>query len=143
MKSKSLAVVALGLFACAATLFAHHGTNLYEMTKPIVVKGTITQFEWGNPHNQIFFDATDDKGNVVHWVTSTEPPAVMSEKGWTRKSLKPGDQVTAYVFAAKNGAPVGNLQKIILPDGKELSAMGAPGSAPPSDKPADKPAEKY
>jgi len=143
MKSKSLAVLALGLFALAGTLFAHHGTNLYEMTKPIVVKGTITQFEWGNPHNQIFFDATDDKGNVVHWVTSTEPPAVMSEKGWTRKSLKPGDQVTAYVFAAKNGAPVGNLQKIILPDGKELSAMGAPGSAPASDKPADKPAEKY
>jgi hypothetical protein len=143
MKSKSLAVLALGIFAFAATLFAHHGTNLYEMTKPIVVKGTITQFEWGNPHNQIFFDVTDDKGNVVHWVTSTEPPAVMSEKGWTRKSLKPGDQVTAYVFAAKNGAPVGNLQKVILPDGKELSAMGAPGSAPSSDKPADKPAEKY
>jgi len=149
MRSKSSVIIAgaLGLLAFCGTLFAHHGTNLYDMTKPVVVKGTITQFEWGNPHNQIFFDATDDKGNVVHWVTSTEPPAVMSEKGWTRKSLKPGDQVTAYVFAAKNGAPVGNLQKIILPDGKELSAMNVPapgaGPAPGSDKPADKPAEKY
>jgi hypothetical protein len=69
---------------------------------------------------------------------------VMSEKGWTRKSLKPGDQVTAYVFAAKNGAPVGNLQKVVFADGKELNGMGGPpGSTPPPDKPADKPAEKY
>jgi hypothetical protein len=150
MKSKSHVVSPLivGLLVFSGALFAHHGTNLYDMTKPVMVKGTIIQFEWGNPHNQIFFDSTDDKGNVVHWVASTEPPAVMSEKGWTRRSLKPGDQVTAYVFAAKNGAPVGNLQKIVLPDGKELSAMGAPGTpgsgaAPQPDKPADKPADKY
>ena len=151
MKSHSFAVMALVMVSLMlpGRLFAHHGTNLYDMTKPVVVKGTITQFEWGNPHNQIFFDATDDKGNVVHWVTSTEPPAVMSERGWTRKSLKPGDQVTAYVFAAKNGAPVGNLQKIVLPDGKELTAMGAGAQASGSglsaqpDKPTDKPGEKY
>ncbi len=148
MKSKLLLVTGLtvGLFAVSATLFAHHGTNLYDMTKPVVVKGTVTQFEWGNPHNQIFFDVTDDKGNVVHWVVSTEPPPVMSEKGWTRKSLKPGDQITAYVFAAKNGAPVGNLQKLTLPDGKELSAMG-PGAGAgvggqTPDKPNDKPEDK-
>jgi hypothetical protein len=143
MKVRFSALLALGLLVFAAGAFAHHGTALYDMTKPVVVKGTITQFEWGNPHNQIFFDSTDEKGNIVHWVASTEPPAVMSEKGWTRKTLKPGDQVTAYVFAAKNGATVGNLQKIILPDGKELSAMGPPGSTPPAHKPADKPAEKY
>jgi hypothetical protein len=135
MKSKPFAVLALavGLLAFSGTLWAHHGTNLYDMTKPAVVKGTITQFEWGNPHNQIFFDATDDKGNVVHWVASTEPPAVMSELGWTRKSLKPGDQVTAYVFAAKNGAPVGNLQKIVFADGTELSVRRS--DPPPAEKP--------
>ena len=150
MKSKVLGVSALivAVLAFSGVLFAHHGTNLYDMTKPVVVKGVITQFEWGNPHNQIFFDATDDKGNVQHWVTSTEPPAVMSEKGWTRHSLKPGDQVTAYVFAAKNGAPVGNLQRIILPDGKELSAMGGGGgtgggNAPATDAPAPSDKPKY
>jgi len=133
---------AISLLAVSGTVLAHHGTNLYDTTKPVVLKGTITKFEWGNPHNQIYFDVTDDKGNVVHWVTSTEPPAVMSEKGWTRKSLAPGDQVTAYVFAAKNGAPVGNLQKVVMADGKELTTMGpgaaagaaAPPSAPPTDQ---------
>ena len=101
---------------------AHHGTNLYDMTKTTTLKGTITKFEWGNPHNQIYFDVTDDKGVVSHWNAETEPPAVMSESGWTRKALSPGDQVTVYLNAAKNGATVGILQKIVLADGKELVA---------------------
>jgi hypothetical protein len=54
----------------------------------------------------------------------------MLERGWSRRSLKEGDEVTVYVFAAKNGAKVGNLQKIVLADGKELFANGPPAPAP-------------
>src|SRR5258708_2825024 len=75
-----LAAVVVGF---AGTMSAHHGANLYDSTKAVMMKGTITQFEWGNPHNQIYFDVKDDKGTVTHWVTSTEPPAVMTEQGWT------------------------------------------------------------
>jgi hypothetical protein len=59
---------------------------------------------------------------VVSWIVATEPPQVMLERGWTRRSLKEGDQVTVYAFVASNGAPVGNLQRLVLADGKELSA---------------------
>jgi hypothetical protein len=114
--------LAIGLMGGTSAVLAHHGANLYDTSKPVILKGTITKFEWGNPHNQIFFDVTDDKGAVVHWVAATEPPLVMVERGWTRKSLNAGDQVTVYIFAAKNGATVGNLQKIVLADGKELTA---------------------
>jgi hypothetical protein len=128
--------VATGLLLSSGRVFAHHGANLYDTTKPVVLKGTITMFVWGNPHNQIMFDVTDEKGGLVHWVASTEPPLVMVERGWTRKSLNAGDQVTVYIFAAKNGAPVGNLQKIVFPDGKELgTGRGAP---PPAAPPAAK-----
>src|ERR1700736_6720890 len=92
----SLLVVVLS----AGSMLAHHGTNLYDVTKAVVLKATITKFDWGNPHNLVFFDVTEDNGNVVHWVTSTEPPTVLSERGWTRKSLSPGDRVTVYVYAA-------------------------------------------
>ena len=141
MKSRLFVMMALALavMAFAGTMSAHHGANLYDSTKAVMLKGTITQFEWGNPHNQIYFDVKDDKGNVTHWVTSTEPPAVMTELGWTRKSLKPGDEVTAYVYAAKNGAPVGNLQRIVKADGTELraggGAPGATGGAPAAPEP--------
>ena len=140
---KLIAILALpfSLLVISSPLFAHHGTNLYDMTTPVVLKGTITKFEWGNPHNQIYFDVTDDKGNVAHWVTSTEPPAVMSEKGWTRKVLNPGDQVTVCVFAAKNGSPVGNLEQVVMADGKVLNAgFGNTPSPKCNEKPGEKPA---
>jgi hypothetical protein len=93
------------------------------------MKATITKFEWGTPHNQIFFDVKTEK-EVQHWVASTEPAGVMLERGWTRRSLKAGDEVTVHIFAAKNGATVGNLQKIVLADGKELVAAGGRAGGP-------------
>jgi len=120
MMRKLLIGVTLTVGLLSAPILAHHGANLYDTTKPVVLKGTVTQFSWGNPHNQIFFDVMDG-GKVAHWVAATEPPLVMVERGWTRRSLKVGDEVTVYIFAAKNGATVGNLQKIVLPDGKELT----------------------
>jgi hypothetical protein len=126
---------AVGLLGVAVPVFAHHGVaNLYDMSKVVMLKGTITKFVWTNPHNQIFFDVTDEKGAVVHWVVATEPPQVMLERGWTKRSLNPGDQVTVYVFGAKNGAPVGNVQKIVLPDGQELIAGAAPPAATPTNR---------
>ena len=132
MKSKQflVAAMALGALLVSSIVFAHHGGNLYDTSKAVVMKGTITKFEWGTPHNQIFFDVKKDNGEVQHWVGSTEPAGVMLEIGWTRRSLKPGDEVTVYIFAAKNGATVGNIQKIVMADGKELTTGRGAGATP-------------
>jgi uncharacterized protein DUF6152 len=122
---KKLFTIALLVSLLPIALAAHHGGNLYDTTKAQVMKGTITKFEWGTPHNQIYYDVKNDKGEIQHWVASTEPAGVMLERGWTRRSLKAGDEVTVYIYAAKNGATVGNLQKIVLADGKELTTQGA------------------
>ena len=129
MKSKLFILVAFAVvLGSSALVLAHHGGNLYDTTKATELKpATITKFEWGTPHNQIYFDVKNAKGEMQHWVGSTEPAGVMLERGWTRRSLKEGDVVTVYVFAAKNGATVGNIQKIIMADGKELSTSGPPG----------------
>ena len=123
----ALLTAALCIFVLSAPLLAHHGAAGYDMTKVVTMKGTITKFEWGNPHSQIYFDVTDDKGNVAHWDAETEPPPVMLERGWTRKSLNAGDEVTVYCYVAKNGATTAILQKIILANGKELTARGGGG----------------
>jgi hypothetical protein len=131
------AVAGFGLLLGSRPVLAHHGTaNVYDNSKAVVLKGVLTKFEWTNPHNQIYFDVTDEKGSVTHWTAATEPPQVMLERGWTRKSLTIGEPVTVYIFVAKNGAPVGNLQKIVLANGTELSANGgggARGAAPPAE----------
>ena len=117
---KALLATALGVMLGSAALLAHHGGNLYDTSKATELKGTITKFEWGTPHNQIYFDVKLPSGEVQKWVVATEPAGVMLERGWTRRSLAPGDAVTAYVFAARNGATVGNLDRLVKADGTEL-----------------------
>jgi hypothetical protein len=127
------ATLAAGLLMMPDTVFAHHGANLYDMTKPVMLKGTIAKFYWGNPHNEVVIDVKDEKGNVAQWVAYTEPPLVMLERGWTRKSLNFGDEVTAYIFPARNGSTVGTLNRIVVAGGKELTAYPMPGApAPPA-----------
>ena len=114
-----LAVLAL-VIASAGSTFAHHGLSAYDEKNPVTLKGTVTEFEWSNPHSQIYFDVKDDKGNVTHWACETLGPARLLRAGWSRHSLNPGDQITISLIAAKNGAPVGFLRKLVLADGTEL-----------------------
>jgi hypothetical protein len=119
MNKALLAITGVVLLATGSVL-AHHGGNLYDTSKALELKGTITKFEWGTPHNQIYFDVKTASGEVQKWVVATEPAGVMLERGWTRRSIAPGDAVTAYVFAARNGATVGNLDRLVKADGTEL-----------------------
>src|SRR6476660_5900899 len=129
--TRTLAIAMLVAAALPSSMvLAHHGANLYDMTKAVELKGTVAKFYWGNPHNEIAIDVTDAKGQVTQWVAYTEPPLVMLESGWTRRSIPVGEKVTMYVFAAKNGSPVATLSKIVLANGTELTGYGAPRPAP-------------
>jgi len=131
MKS-TIATLTCGLLLVSSAALAHHGANLYDMSKPVLLKGTIAKFYWGNPHNEVTIDVKDEKGNVAQWVAYTEPPLVMLERGWTRKSLNVGEEVTAYIFPARNGSTVGTLNRIVMAGGKELTAYPMPGAPAPA-----------
>jgi hypothetical protein len=127
MKSK-LAVffaVFFGFLAVSVPVFAHHGNSAYDMSKTVPQKATITRFEYTNPHTQVYYDITNDKGEVEHWVAETTNPAMLNRVGWSRDTLKPGDQVTLWVNPNKVGAKITFLQKVTLADGKELSTAKA------------------
>ena len=127
MKSKHVHVFAaiVGFLVFAAPMFAHHGNSAYDMTKTIAQKATITRFEYSNPHTQVYYDVTDEKGNVEHWVAETTNPAMLNRVGWSKETLKPGDQVTLFVNPNRVGAKVTFLEKVQLADGKELSTQKA------------------
>ena len=114
-----------GFFVLGVPAFAHHGNAAYDMSKTLAQKATITKYEYTNPHTQIYYDVTDEKGNVEHWVAETTNPAMLNRVGWTRDTLKTGDQVTLYVNPNKVGAKVTFLQKVVFADGKELSTAKA------------------
>lgn len=122
---KTTAMLALALVTLppmvGGPLLAHHGGLVYDIQNPITLKGKVTDFTWTNPHVQIYFDVADEKGNVVNWACEASTPGRLArESGWTKNSLKPGDEITIALRPAKTGAPVGLLVKIVLADGKVL-----------------------
>ena len=114
----SIAAVCSIIFS--APLAAHHGAAGYDMDKQLVLKATVTEWLWANPHCFLTYDTTDDKGSVVRWTAEVSNPVDMTKRGWSRRILNPGDQVTVTVRPAKNGAPVGQLMKVVLPNGQTL-----------------------
>jgi hypothetical protein len=109
---KTLWNAVLCLLACGALLPAHHGTSNYENTsKTITLSGVVTEFVWANPHAYVLFDVKDEKGNVVHWAGEMNSPGVLRNAGWTKTTLKTGDQVTLTLRPNRFGTPVGLLSR--------------------------------
>lgn len=117
----SLAILVAGILMPSLVL-AHHGASAYDHTKVTEYKATITDFQFVNPHVQIYFDTKDDKGNVTHWGCESVNPGMLERIGWTRHVLKPGDQVTIYANPNKTGANVVLLQKVVLANGQVLES---------------------
>jgi len=108
-----------GLVVLCVPTFGHHGSAAYDNSKVVVLKdATVTKVNWGNPHIIFQVDAKDDKGDTRHWVIEGGQPSATNTAGWTKNAVNPGDVVTVYVYAAKNGNPVGRTGKVVLADGR-------------------------
>jgi len=125
-------ILALGIFAAvlllgSGTAFAHHAWNGYDMSNLTTVKGTITNFDWANPHVWMSFDVNDN-GKVEHWDAGGPSPSRMQGTGWNKDTLKPGDQITAVGHKIKDGTLKLRLDKVVLANGKSLVCYAAPGA---------------
>ena len=123
--SASIFLVLVAVLAVSLPLIAHHGNAAFDSTS-VTVKGTVTDWTWGNPHCFVKFDAKDDQGAIVHWVAETSNPSDMIDRGWTKGSLKAGYEITVTMLTVKSGKPIGRVQRIVLADGKVLSTTLPP-----------------
>jgi hypothetical protein len=103
----SFFVMAAGFALISNPIYAHHGITNYDMKKTIELAGTITAFDWSNPHCLAYVDVTDDSGHVRHWTLELSSTFTMSHKGWDKDTLKRGDNVTVETHPARNGTPIG------------------------------------
>jgi hypothetical protein len=129
MSDKSIPRMAMFLVGCAAIAFAHHSfTSAFDGAKPITVTGTITKFEWTNPHIWFFIDVKEASGNAANWAFEGAAPAMLMRRGVTRHSLKVGDVITVEGFRAKDGTRTAAGTYVAFSDGKRLftGALGAP-----------------
>jgi hypothetical protein len=119
----SIAVI-VSLLSISLSAFAHHGTANYDMTKLVTVKGTVTDFQFINPHTLILFDVKNDKGMIEHWQAEATSPNHLVRAGWSKDIVKAGDEITVSGFRAKNGSTVLRFQKMVLASGQEISEGG-------------------
>ena len=133
--SKRFMAATMTFLSMCAPAFAHHGNSAYDETARVPIKGVVTEFVWVNPHSQIYLDVIDKNGSIVHWAVETNSPGILSRAGWTRRSIKPGDEVTIILCPAKNNAPVAYIgsgdpgTKVIFADGHELDFKDKTGAA--------------
>ena len=133
MKTKlALGTAALGLLLAAVPVMAHHSFAAeFDSNKPIKMTGTVTKIEWMNPHAYFYIDVKDASGKVTNWGLEMGSPNGLMRQGWTRNSMKIGDEVTVEGSAAKDGSNIGNARSVTLSGGQRLFAASSQNATNP------------
>jgi hypothetical protein len=119
MKALLVPVVTLALVSGAVPLSAHHAWPV-SYAQLVTVKGTVTQFSWGNPHPMISLDVRTDDGKIEKWSVGGPATNRMEGNGWTKTTVKPGDVITGVGYQFTDGQKTVRLEYVLLPDGKKL-----------------------
>jgi Family of unknown function (DUF6152) len=117
----------------SAPLRAHHAFAAeFDASKPIKLKGTVTQMEWINPHTWIHMDVKTRDGKVQKWMIEGGPPNALSRRGFTKDSLPVGAEILVEGYQAKDGSLRGNGRDVTFADGRKLF-LGSSGTGAPRD----------
>ena len=110
-------------FLSSVTGFAHHSFSAeFDHSKRITLQGVITSVAWSNPHVFYYVDVKVDDGTVVNWALETMGPNQLAKTGWTRDSLKPGDEVVVEAYLAKDGSHLADGRKVMLSNGHSVNS---------------------
>ena len=126
--------VSVVLWALAAAAYAHHSFAMFDQSRQVTLKGTISEFQWTNPHAWIHIDVPNADGVKETWQVELNSPNNLKRQGWKSTSVKPGDRVTLVLNPLKDGSKGGLFVSITLPDGSVLGdptrARGGPINVP-------------
>jgi Family of unknown function (DUF6152) len=121
MKTATFAV--LGLLIAAGPALAHHPfASEFDADAPLSLTGKVTKVDWSDPHVMVHVSVNDPSGQSRNWNFEAASPQMLEGKGWTKSTLKEGDQIMVRGYRAKSEPFVAAARVIQLPDGKKLSA---------------------
>ena len=131
--ARGLLLVSLAWLWEPTSAFAHHSFAAeFDAQQPVTLKGIVVKWEMINPHGWITLDVLAADGNKTQWMIETSNPNGLMRLGWTKNSLKPGDEITVEGYLAKDGTNTANAARITLADGSKVFAgsAGTPQEAP-------------
>jgi hypothetical protein len=137
VKKYSMVVLAACMLAGAGIAMAHHSFAMFDTTATVTLTGSVTEFQWTNPHAYIELDVPESNGTgKQHWTIELGSPSILQQSGWKFKDLKFGDKVTATINPLRSHQPGGLLVQVTLPDGRVLGNGPGRGPAAPAPTPA-------
>jgi hypothetical protein len=123
MNARTIIAVAAAFVLGTGPSLAHHAWPI-DRSKEVTVKGTVTAFNWSNPHVMIDVEVKTDAVKIEKWHIGGPSTERMTGNGWDRNTLKPGDVITGVGYRHSDGSNIVQLQKIILASGKEMMLYG-------------------
>jgi hypothetical protein len=103
---------------------AHHSFSSFDLGAPTELDGTAQEFRYTNPHCFIVLKVKGTDGRIVTWTLEGMPPSFLERDGWSRNTLKPGDQIRLTILPLRSGGAGGmwNPQGLRFRDGKTVAA---------------------
>ena len=128
--SRTVRAAATALFLATMRISAHHAfTAEYDENKVVTVSGTVTRFEWTNPHAWLYVGGKGESEKVTNWgFEMGSPNALSRDGGWTVNTMKVGMVVTVVASRAKDGSNKANTSTVTV-NGKRLGGASSQGPA--------------
>jgi len=123
MVRRALIAVGFAMVAAVSPLLAHHSWPV-DTSKAVTVSGTVTSYEWGNPHVMMGLDVKAENGTIEKWNVGGPSTTRMEANGWDKTTLKPGDVITATGYRFSDGQKILRLDKVLMAGGKEMFLYG-------------------
>ena len=117
------AFVVFALVSAVIPLSAHHSWPVNN-NRLVTVKGTVIEFMWANPHPMMTLEVKTDDGRTEKWQMGGPALNRMEANGWTKTTVKTGDVITGVGYQFADGQKIVRLERVIMPDGKELRLYG-------------------
>ena len=105
------------LMAMTTPMVAHHSFAVFDHTRTLTIRGTVTKFQWTNPHGFLEVDIPQPDGTTKHFSIELTSINMMQRVGWRSNMIKAGDKITAIVAPLLSGDPVGLGLEVTLADG--------------------------
>lgn len=127
---KRLIGVALSLVLVAGGAEAHHSRAPFDLSKEGVLKARITQVRWTNPHVFYVGEVTNDKGQKEEWTFEGHSIVGLTRLGWSKETLKAGDEVEITVNPHRDGEKrFALIDHVRMGDGRVMYSLGQPPAA--------------